>query len=197
MWILGAGGFGRETHGACVNAGLFVDGFLDDGLAGHEVYGHLVCRATDVPPAEFVVAIADPGVRLRLHRSLIAEGWSPVTVVDPRAVVGPGSAIGPGSILLATAFISCDVALGAAAQVNYGATIGHDTVAGDGLTVLPGANVGGAVRFGEGVLMGSGAVVLQGLDIGDRSVVGAGAVVTRSVTAGETVVGVPARPTGG
>ncbi len=194
MWIYGAGGFGRETHDACRAAGLDVTGFLDDGLAGQEVRRLPVRLPTDVGPAPFVVAIAEPTIRLRLHEELVDDGWSPVTVADPRAVVGEGSSIGDGSIVLATAFVSCDVRLGLATQLNYGVTIGHDTVGGRAVTVLPGANVGGTVTLGDAVLVGSGAVVLQGLAIGGDAVVGAGAVVTSAVVSGTTVVGVPARP---
>lgn len=44
-----------------------------------------------------------------------------------------------------------------------------------------------------GATLGSGAVVLCGVRIGAGALVGAGAVVTRDVSAGETVVGSPAR----
>lgn len=50
------------------------------------------------------------------------------------------------------------------------------------------------IRIGRNVWIGRGAVVLPGVDIGDGAVIGANAVVTRPVAAGQTVVGVPARP---
>ncbi len=196
MWIYGAGGFGRETLDACRAAEIDVEGFVDDGLAGGEVRGLPIVGPDDASPGRFVVAIADPAIRARLHRSLVDDGWEPVSVVDPRAVVGTDSAVGPGSIVLATAFVSCDVTLGAATQLNYGVTIGHDVTADGFTTVLPGANVGGSVTLGEGALVGSGAQILQGLTVGEGAVVGAGAVVTGDVDAQTTVVGVPARPHG-
>src|SRR5688572_7915643 len=110
-WIYGAGGFGRETLDACEAAGIDVDGFLDDGRAGEMVAGRPIRRAEDVPVGRFVVAIADPAVRVRLHASLASEGWEPITVVDPRAVVGARSTVGPGSVVLATAYVSVDVTL--------------------------------------------------------------------------------------
>lgn len=50
------------------------------------------------------------------------------------------------------------------------------------------------VAIADHVWLGSGCRILDGVHIGSHAVVGAGSVVTRSVAAGETVVGVPARP---
>jgi UDP-2-acetamido-3-amino-2,3-dideoxy-glucuronate N-acetyltransferase len=49
----------------------------------------------------------------------------------------------------------------------------------------------------RGASIGSGATILGGVRIGARALVGAGAVVTADVAPGSTVVGNPARPTGG
>lgn len=48
----------------------------------------------------------------------------------------------------------------------------------------------------DGAAVGSGAVLLGGVRIGANALVGAGAVVTADVSAGATVVGVPARAKG-
>jgi acetyltransferase-like isoleucine patch superfamily enzyme len=50
------------------------------------------------------------------------------------------------------------------------------------------------IVIGEEVWIGRGVAVLGGVTIGDRATVGANAVVTRDVDAGQTVVGIPARP---
>ncbi|MCA8960991.1 MAG: hypothetical protein KDC38_10790 [Planctomycetes bacterium] len=50
------------------------------------------------------------------------------------------------------------------------------------------------IRLGECAYVGAGAIILPGVTIGAGARIGAGAVVTRDVPAGETWVGVPARP---
>ena len=61
----------------------------------------------------------------------------------------------------------------------------------------PGAHISGNVSLGHGVMIGTGAAVIQGCTVGDWAVIGAGAVVIRDVEPGVTVVGVPARRSGG
>lgn len=194
MWIYGAGGFGRETLDACLAAGVHVDGFIDDFYRGSAIDGLEVQHLADVCPTDFVVAIADPHVRQQVHESLVRLLWRPRTVIDPRSICGSRSVIGLGSVILAQSLISCDVVLGPATHINYGASVGHDVAGGGFVTVLPGATVGGAVRIGDRVLVGSGASVIQSLELGRDVTVGAGAVVTRSIEPGATVAGVPARP---
>jgi serine acetyltransferase len=59
--------------------------------------------------------------------------------------------------------------------------------------VNPGANLAGGVKLGKRVMIGTGAQVLQYRTVGDDAIIGAGAVVTKDVSAGVTVVGVPAK----
>lgn len=195
LWIVGAGGFGRETLDACLACGDAVAGFVDDFLNPGETRGLPRQRAVAIaPPDEVVVAIADPAARARVAGRLGERGHAFRSVVHPRAIVGPETTIGAGSVILGGAHVSSSVTLGDHAHVNYTATIGHDAVLAECVTVLPGANVGGAVVVEAGVLIGSNATVLQGLRIGAGATVGAGAVVTKDVAPGTTVVGMPARP---
>lgn len=57
-----------------------------------------------------------------------------------------------------------------------------------------GIEIAKPVTIGVDVWIGAGAIIMPGVTIGDAAIVGAGAVVTRDVSAGQTVVGVPARP---
>ena len=60
----------------------------------------------------------------------------------------------------------------------------------------PSAGVGGKRHptLGNGVIVGSGAQILGPIEIGAGAKVGANSVVTKDVAAGQTVVGIPAKP---
>jgi len=194
LYVVGAGGAGREALDITLALGVRVVGFLDDGRAGQTVRGLPVLRPQDASgDADYVVGIAAPPVRRRLATLLDAMGLRARTLVHPGAVVTPGSVLGPGCIVQANVMVSSDVTIAAHCQVHYNATIGHDTVLDEYVTVYPGANVAGAVRLETGVVLGSGAVILPGHTVGAATIVGAGAVVTRDVPGGITVVGSPAR----
>jgi sugar O-acyltransferase (sialic acid O-acetyltransferase NeuD family) len=194
VYVVGAGGVGREALDVALASGVSVDGFVDDVLAGSAVRGLPVVGPDDIEtPAAFVVGIADPAARARLAELFGARGRDALTLVHPRAVVGPETTIAAGSIVMAGAHVSSSCVLGAHVQVHYNATVGHDARLDACVSVYPGANVGGATHLQEAATIGSGAIVLQGLTIGRGAMVGAGAVVTRDVAPGATVKGVPAR----
>jgi sugar O-acyltransferase (sialic acid O-acetyltransferase NeuD family) len=195
LFVVGAGGLGRETLDAAIAREIPVVGFLDDALAGSTIRGLSVRPPAEAPAgAAYTIGIAAPAARGRLAGLLDELALRPLTIVHPRGIIGPETTLGAGCLVLANAHISSSVTLGAHAQVHYNATVGHDAVLRDRVTVYPGANVSGSVVLEDDVTVGSNAVVLQGRTVGRGAFVGAGAVVTQDVPPGATVVGSPARP---
>lgn len=194
LYVVGAGGLGRETLDTALAAEIRVTAFLDHHLAGEVVRGLPVLAPDSVTIGEYVIGIADPAIRRLLSSILDGQGLTARTLIHPRALIAPEVTIAAGCLVLARAYVSSSVVLGRHSQVQYNATVGHDTVLGERVTIYPGANISGAVRLEDDVSVGSNAVVLQGRKVGSGAFVGAGAVVTRDVPSDTVVVGNPARP---
>jgi sugar O-acyltransferase (sialic acid O-acetyltransferase NeuD family) len=154
-------------------------------------------RGRHLKKTGFLVAIGNPHgrARLRLHEALVAEGLQAVTVAHPTAWIDKNVEVGTGSQILAGAMVLSESVLGKQCIVNTNASVDHENVLEGGVEIGPGATLCGLVKVGVNGWVCAGATVLPRISIGADAVIGAGAVVTKNVAAGETLVGVPARPT--
>ncbi|MCV7456591.1 NeuD/PglB/VioB family sugar acetyltransferase [Micrococcus luteus] len=213
LYIVGAGGFGRETadvveaaaRAAEPGEGWAIAGVFDDAPAQANV-SRLADRGLaflgpvpDEPPhpgAAVIVAIGAPVVRQRVVSRLQSAGWTFPTVIHPTAVVGSQVTLGDGVVLCAGVNLSTNVTLDNHVHVNPNATVGHDSVLRNFASINPAAVVSGEVLIERGVLLGAGCVILQNITVGENSIVGAMACVTKPVPHHTVVMGVPARPSG-
>lgn len=207
LWIVGAGGLGREyramiEHCPKLREQFQVVAYLDDDPASDVIDGIPVQRGVRAALAELdsgayvVFAVGDSRVRAELVQ--LAEQFHlqyPVLVHSSTQMHRSESiAMGRGTVLTAGSILTTDIQLGEHVFVNLNCTIGHQCVLEDGVSLMPGVHLSGLVRVAKGAYIGTGAVVLNGLRIGEGAVVGAGAVVTRDVPNYTVVMGVPARP---
>ena len=195
LYLVGAGGLGREALDVALALGRSVVAFLDDELAGQTMRGLPVLAPPQAPRGEgYLIGIADPVVRARLSGLLDSRGLTAISLIHPTSGIGPETRLAGGCLVHANAYISSGVSIGAHCQVYYNVTLGHDATLDDRVTVFPGANVAGSVHLATDVTVGSNAVIRDELTVGRGSFVGAGAVVTRDVAPGLVVIGSPARP---
>jgi len=199
--IIGTGGFGRETL-CCMYDCMDRKGWnTRDAVCFMETDGRTAVKELmDVPvismsgfsPEQYdvLVAIGNPETR-RMVVDTLPPGTRFATVIHPSAIVSRWAEIGEGSIICAGAVITCQVRIGAHAQLNLHTTIGHDCIIGACFTTAPGARVSGLCRIGDGVYIGTNAAIKQGVSICGRTTIGMGGVVLKDITAPGIYAGVP------
>ena len=207
MYIIGAGGFGRETAWLAerinkVSPTWDIQGFLDDNikLHGSQVDSYKVLGGCDYLKlfTEDVWAVCAIGTAV-VRKKVIEEisQFSNVhfaTLIDPSVLISSRITIGEGSIVCAGNIFTVDITIGKHVIVNLDCTIGHDAVIEDFVTLYPSVNVSGCAIVRKCAELGTGAQILQGKKIGKGTIVGAGAVVTKDLPEDCTAVGAPARP---
>lgn len=208
--IIGAGGFGREVawllEGQTARNEISLVGFAEQAesqLLGQVLNG-LACRELEHFIASYddlhaVIGIGSSGARERIFAELTELGIGHHACVDDGARLSKSVRIGAGTVICCGSVLTVNIDIGRSVHINLDCTVGHDAVIEDFVTIAPGAHISGNVIIRKGAYVGTGANVINGnpdkkLEIGEAAVVGAGACVIRDVPAGETVVGVPARP---
>ena len=147
----------------------------------------------DGPPCSLLRAVATDGTlanalfRLqawlaRWHLAPLA--WVPHTLnkLLHGCVIGVRAQFGPGLVLIHPVGV----------VINSAVRGGRNVWIESGVVI--GANRGRSPRLGDDIFIGSGAKIVGGVTVGSGARVGANAVVLHDVAAGDTVVGIPAKP---
>jgi sugar O-acyltransferase (sialic acid O-acetyltransferase NeuD family) len=206
LLLLAAGGLAREVIASVSRSGVHhVVGLLDDdpGLAGTtvsgvRVVGDIASLSGHSDVALLICAGRGP-TRRRIAERLAAAGIGSdrfATVIDVSVAVPSGCTVGRGSIVLAQVAMTAAVRIGAHVVVMPNTTLTHDVVVHDFATLCAGVSLGGAVVVGNGAYLGMNAGVRENITVGRDAVLGMGAALLSDLPAGETWVGVPARPMG-
>ncbi|MBE6909148.1 MAG: acetyltransferase [Ruminococcaceae bacterium] len=206
LFIIGAGGFGRELAWLVERINLQsptweLAGFVDDDpeKIGTRSGDYPIIGGCDVLTHKYgdfwvACAIGSPKVRKQITEHL--EKQSNIkfaTLIDPSVIMSERVRVGSGSMICAGSVLTVDIKLGKHSIVNLNCTIGHDVEFGDYLTAYPNVNISGKTNGGDCVEIGTGVQIRQGLRIASHTTIGAGAVVVKDIEESGTYVGVPAR----
>jgi sugar O-acyltransferase (sialic acid O-acetyltransferase NeuD family) len=210
LLLIGASGLATEVAECARRLGREVVGCLDDDpyLAGHVLPGGVKVLGTtdslqafealtDAESSALLVCVGQGSLRRRVVERLRGDGVGAerfATLIDERTVVPPGTVIGAGTVLLAGVVITAPITIGAHVVVMPHVTLTHDDVVEDFVTLAAGVRLGGGVRVGPTAYLGMSSSVRQGLTVGEGATLGMGAVLLQDQPAGQTWVGVPARP---
>lgn len=154
-------------------------------------------QLADLTTSEVVVCAGRGSTRRTLVGRLARLGVTAdryARLLHPGVPVPASCTVGPGSVVLAHVSLTSDVQVGAHVVLMPQVTLTHDDVVDDYATLCAGVSLGGGVHVGSAAYVGMNASVHPGRTVGPGATVGMGAVVLEDVPAGETWVGVPARP---
>lgn len=206
LYIIGAGGFGREVGWLverinAVSPTWSIEGFIDnDSLIWGDSEGEYPILGGDNFLLEkkediwVICAIGSTKIRKKIVQKLKSStNIHFATIIDPSVILSERVAIGEGSIVCAGSILTVDISIGNHTIINLDCTIGHDAVIKDFVTINPSANVSGNVVIEEGAEIGTGVQIIQGKKIEKESILGAGAVVIDDIPEKCTAVGIPAR----
>lgn len=204
LYIIGAGGFGREVAWIVERINSIkptwnLKGFIDDNetLWGskegeYHVFGG--CEYLSALEDVYVVcAVGSSNVRKKIIEKLKDTSVKFATLVDPSVLYSNSVKIGEGAIVCAGTIITVDVNIGDHVIVNLDCTIGHDAVIDDFVTIYPSVNVSGNVLIGECSELGTGTQIIQGKKVISNTIIGAGAIVVKDCKESGTYVGSPAK----
>ncbi len=203
LFIVGAGGFGREVYAWIkqhpeFNKSWTLAGFLDDNLEALKPFNNFASVALlknhqVLSSNVYVCAFGLPLVKAKLLAPLIEQNAEFISFIHPTAVIGERVKLGRGVIVCPGASISVDISIGDFSMIGPNTTIGHDGTIGAWCTLCAQCDVTGRVTIGDGVFLGSRVSIIPSKKVGNKSILGAGSVVISDVPDGVTVVGNPAR----
>lgn len=204
LYIIGAGGFGREVAWLVerindVSSEWNLKGFIDDNesIWGSKEDGYPVLGGCEylkkMGDVYAVCAVGSAKVRKKIINKLADSQVRYATLVDPSVIMSKRIRVGEGSIICAGTIMTVDVIIGKHVIVNLDCTLGHDDIINDFVTMYPSVNVSGNVKIGECSELGTGTQIIQGKKIVPNTIIGAGAVVVRDIEEKGTYVGSPVK----
>jgi sugar O-acyltransferase (sialic acid O-acetyltransferase NeuD family) len=203
LFIVGAGGFGRELEGHLERVPAEqrkweIAGFLDDDPAVLDGYPSSYGVVGPVKGFEFrtddlaILAVAKPATKKAIFESLLPK-VELFTFVAPDANIGKFVRIGRGCIIGPRVIIGPNVTIGDGVFVNSASMIGHDVTIGSYASFMANNNIAGNCKIGAQVYAASSVTVIPDRVVCDGAYIGAGSIVIQDIKERRTVFGNPAK----
>lgn len=202
IFILGAGGLGREVLNIYIDSGRVneIIGFLDESIStkadiinNKPVYDISYLNEFPVDNKTYLICAIGSTKRKSLIERLLRAGYQFDTVIHPSSIFSEWVKIGTGTIITAGVIMTSQIEISDHVLINLGAHIGHDVKIGNYVTISPSAEIMGNVTLGDNVYVSVNATIIEGVTVGDNAIIGAGAVVIDDVPEMSLVVGVPGK----
>lgn len=203
IYILGAGGFGRELLQWIKDINMAtptweIGGFLDDDVHALDKYEHdveVVGTINDWEPKEdeeFALALGSPELKRKIVSIMKSKGAKFATIIHPTAMISEFAHYGEGFIAFPYSKFSCNSMAGDFVTL-LSTPIGHDNTIGDYSVISGGCNIVRNVKIGKDVFIGAGVCIAQDVSIGDGCYLGIGSVIVKDVPDNSKTFGNPAR----
>jgi len=203
LFIIGAGGFGRELEGYLTEVprdkrDFEIIGYLDDNpdaLHGKHSNFKIVGNIASYPlnaDDMVLVAIADIPTKIRIFNILKGKVTF-FSFISQHASIGPNVSIEEGAIICPGVKLGTGMVIGKMVSVNVDTVLGHDALIGDFCSLMPNVDIGGGTIIGEKVFMGTKATVAPRLKIAPETYLGIGSISIKDTKVPGTYFGNPAR----
>ncbi len=202
LYIIGAGGFGREIESWLSEISeekrdWELKGYIDDNLNALDnfptdykilssIEDFVLCKSDYI-----IVALGNSESRSLIYEKLKGK-VNFFTFISPKATIAKFVNIGEGSVICPNTIVSTNVRMGKFSIVNCGTQIGHDVHFGNFLSIMTNVNIGGSCQVGDNVFFGSKSTLIQDRKVCSNVIIGAGATVFRNISKEGTYIGNPA-----
>lgn len=203
-FILGAGTYGEVYASYLFEAGIKIEGFLDDNRLLHgkvinniPIVGNIEYLKNITNTEQYAVycPIGNNAVRVKLLTLARSLGFTTPNFIHRSVIISPNVNIAKdGVYILPNVTIMPYTTIEKDVMISMGANIAHHSYLSQGTFISTGVNFGATIKTEMFAYIGIGATIMTGVKrLGKNCLIGAGAVVIKDVDDNAIVAGVPAK----